>query len=57
MYVGSRQQDGQRDTLAIRQQVAFGARPAPVCQVGADGRALLFTGMDALSIQARSQSS
>ena len=57
MHVGTRQQDGQGNALAIRQQVALGARSAPVRRVGADGRALFFAGTDALSIQARSQSS
>ncbi len=57
MHVGTRPQDSQRDTLAILQQVALGARPAPVRRIEADDRVPFFAGTDALSIQARSQSS
>ena len=36
VHVGSREQDGQRDSLAIGQEVPLGTGSSSVCRVGAD---------------------
>ena len=56
MHVRARQHKRQRQALPVRQHVALCARLTSVRRVGPGGRAPLFAGMDALSIQARLQS-
>lgn len=56
MHIGTREHESQRQAITVGQQVALCARLASVCRVGGGGRAPLFAGMDALSIQARLQS-
>jgi len=56
MHIGACQDKGQRQPIAVGQQVALCARLASVRRIRACGCAPLFAGMDALSIQARLQS-
>ena len=50
------QQEGERDALPVREDVALGAGTAPVGRIRACCGAPLFAAMDALSMQARLQS-
>ena len=56
MHIGTREHERQRQPIALGQHVALCARLASVRRIRACGRAPLFAGMDALSIQARLQS-
>jgi len=56
MHIGARQHKGQGQAASVGQHVALCARLASVRRIRACGRAPLFAGMDALSIQARLQS-
>ena len=56
MHVRRRQDKRQRQALAVGQQVTLCARLTPVRGIRSCGRAPLFAGMDALSMQARLQS-
>ncbi len=54
--VGPGQQKGERDAVSIRDQMAFGARPASVGRVRTCRSAPFLAAMDELSMQARLQS-
>ena len=55
--VGSGQQEGERDALPVRDEMALGSRSAAVGRIGAGRLTPLLAAMDELSRQARLQSS
>lgn len=55
--VGSGQQEGERDALPVRDEMALGSRSAAVGRIGASRFTPLLAAMDELSRQARLQSS
>lgn len=54
--VGPGQEEGERETTPICDQVTFGAGPASICRVRTGGNTPLFAAIDELSTQARLQS-